>query len=142
VADRSGGRRPLFLVVLPLAAALLAVFALLRLHSGVLDVARGGPRGPEVRPIEERRAMLADGWCAVSRHDRRIAGKVEAPHAPGRPSPDGFYPVQRTDVRAAARLDSARVWIVSCPAALRGELPAAESSSERYRLPVPRERSP
>lgn len=126
MASRPGGRRPLFLVVLPLAAAALAVFALLRLHSGVLEVARG-PGGPEVRPIEERRAMLADGWCAVSRHDRRIVGRLEAPHMPGRPSPDGFYSVQRTDVRASTRVDSTRAWIVSCPAALRGELPAADS---------------
>jgi hypothetical protein len=129
VASRPGGRRPFFLVVLPLAAAALAVFALLRLHSGVLEVARG-PSGPEVRPIEERRAMLADGWCAVSRHDRRIVGKLEPPHAPGRPSPDGFYPVQRTDVRASTRIDSAQAWIVSCPAALHGELPAAETNAK------------
>ena len=73
--------------------------------------------------------MLADGWCAVSRHDRRIVGRVDAPHAPGRPSSDGFYPVQRTDVRASARVDSAQVWIVSCPAALRGELPVADTNA-------------
>ena len=132
MADRPGGRRPLFLVILPVAAALLAVFAvlaLMRMHVGVLEVARG-PRGPETRPIEERRAMLADGWCAVSRHNRQIVGKVEAPHAPGRPAGDGFYPVQRTDVRASTRVDSAQVWIVSCPRAVRGELPSSDQQAE------------
>ncbi|HEU4454845.1 MAG TPA: hypothetical protein VFR81_17395 [Longimicrobium sp.] len=119
---RSRGPRRWLLVVLPLAAAALAVFLLLRAHAGVLEVVRG-PRGPELRSMEERRAMLADGWCAVSRNERRIVGRLEPGFAPGRPDPGGLYPVQRTDVRASERVDSAQVWIVSCPQAQRGQLP-------------------
>jgi len=122
--------RPLLLALLPL-SAIAAVLLLVRLHAGVLEVARG-PRGPEVRPEEERRAMLADGWCAVSRRERRIVGRLDPGHAPSRPGPGGLYPVQRTDVRAAERVDSAGVWIVPCPQARRGDLPAdpaADSSS-------------
>jgi hypothetical protein len=120
-------RRSTLLIVLPLAAAAAAVFLLVRMHAGVLEVARGG-RGPELRSAEERRAMLADGWCAVSRRERRIVGRLDAGHAPGRPAPGGLYPVQRTDVRASERVDSARVWILPCPQARRGDLPADPAS--------------
>lgn len=122
MGGRSRGPRRWLLVVLPLAAAGAAVFLLLRAHAGVLQVARGH-RGPDLRPIAERRAMLADGWCAVSRNERRIVGRLEPGFAPGRPGPGGLYPVQRTDVRASERVDSSQVWIVSCPQAQRGQLP-------------------
>ncbi len=77
--------------------------------------------------------MLADGWCAVSRRERRIVGRLDPGHAPGRPLPGGLYPVQRTDVRASERVDSSRVWILPCPQARRGDLPAAPAADSSAR---------
>ena len=110
------------LLLLPAAAAVLAVFVLLRAHSAVFSAARG--TGPGARTPSERAAMLADGDCAVLRRGRVLLGRVE-------PSPAGAgtYTVQRLDVRATIRVDTALVRVVPCPRAARGEAPADSSAS-------------
>jgi hypothetical protein len=117
VRRRSPGARLALLLLLPLAAAVLAVVVLLRAHSAVLSAARG--TGSGARTPSERALMLADGDCVVLRRERVLLGRVE-------PSPAGAptYTVRRLDVRATVRVDTALVRVVPCPRAARGAAPA------------------
>jgi hypothetical protein len=122
VRCRSPEVRLALLLLLPAAAAVLAVFVLLRAHSAALSAARG--TGGDARTPSKRALLLANGDCAVLRRERVLLGRVE-------PSPAGAgtYTVRRLDVRASVRVDTALVRIVPCPRAARGMLTVDSSTN-------------